>query len=297
MRKYKTKTLQTIHTDTYLIGKGVESELTSHFKYNESTYGFDPKCPICIEACGITNANPDYSIKRKGIFTYVIEYIISGKGFVNIDDKKFTVEKGDVYILEPGHVHDYGADKNEPYTKIWVNFHGKIFGEMLKTLKLKGINYFPKTDIYSNLQKICKFENFSLYSEEVFSMLYEELQKILLKLYEQKYLEKNQENKGISDIKRYIDERITKKITVNQVAKHFKITTAAVNYKFKSVYRITPYQYILNKKIDLAKIYLQNHNIPIKNISNELGFYDYYAFSKAFKKTTGFSPRKYRANK
>ena len=63
---------------------------------------------------------------------------------------------------------------------------------------------------------------------------------------------------------------------------------------FKEEYKITPYQYILRKKIGIAKIMLKNTNMSVSAIADYLGFCDNHYFSSFFKQQTGLTPKEYR---
>ena len=67
-----------------------------------------------------------------------------------------------------------------------------------------------------------------------------------------------------------------------------------LNTLFKSKVGKTIIQYITDYKIDRAKLLLQNSQETIESIANQLGYYDQYHFSKAFKKTTGIAPTQFR---
>ena len=54
-------------------------------------------------------------------------------------------------------------------------------------------------------------------------------------------------------------------------------------------------QFIQDLKIKKAKDFLRNTNKSIIEISRLLGFFDPNYFTTIFKKSTGMSPRKYRA--
>ena len=50
----------------------------------------------------------------------------------------------------------------------------------------------------------------------------------------------------------------------------------------------------LQQKLLLAKQYLRNTRLPVKEISQRLGFCDPYYFSNCFKRQEGVCPRDYR---
>ena len=63
---------------------------------------------------------------------------------------------------------------------------------------------------------------------------------------------------------------------------------------FKKIFGITPYQYIIGKKIGLSKKLLENTNLSAKEIANAVGFADAYSFSHQFKNKVGKTPLEHR---
>jgi AraC family transcriptional regulator len=63
---------------------------------------------------------------------------------------------------------------------------------------------------------------------------------------------------------------------------------------FKQVYKVSPYQYLLQQRICRASAMLKNNLYSVDEIAHRSGFIDIYSFSKAFKKHTGFAPSYYR---
>jgi AraC-like DNA-binding protein len=59
---------------------------------------------------------------------------------------------------------------------------------------------------------------------------------------------------------------------------------------FKSYYKITPHQYLIQRRIEEAKKLLAEGNLSVSQVCNLVGFADISSFSKLFKKETGFSP-------
>jgi len=63
---------------------------------------------------------------------------------------------------------------------------------------------------------------------------------------------------------------------------------------FKNVLGITPYQYLLEKRLQHSYSLLKQKELLISTIAKECGFPDVFTFSKAFKRKYGLSPSKYR---
>ena len=61
---------------------------------------------------------------------------------------------------------------------------------------------------------------------------------------------------------------------------------------FKKALGISPGEYLMNLRIEKAKVLLNNH-IKIKDIPSLIGVSDVYYFTKLFKKCTGMTPSAY----
>ena len=57
---------------------------------------------------------------------------------------------------------------------------------------------------------------------------------------------------------------------------------------------LTPYQYILNRKIEKSKALLADEQVSINSIAFEIGFLSYSNFCNAFKRITGITPEAYK---
>ena len=92
----------------------------------------------------------------------------------------------------------------------------------------------------------------------------------------------------------YIDENITEKIKISDLARQTKWESQHFNRLFAKYLGVTPYKYIMDKKIDKAKILITETNIPITQISFELGIKSHSNFCSIFKKHTGKTPENFR---
>lgn len=107
------------------------------------------------------------------------------------------------------------------------------------------------------------------------------------------------ENMKINDpamnyILKYIEENYTSKIFLEEIANKLCMTTSGIIYKFKKYTGMTPLNYIIQLKTNLAKNLLLQTNMSINEIAEQCGYENMYYFSNAFKKITGLPPSSFR---
>ena len=95
-------------------------------------------------------------------------------------------------------------------------------------------------------------------------------------------------------IKEYIMRNAEKKITLDDLSKLVNLSNSHVIRIFKKAFGITPYDYIMQCKIETARNMLLNTSLKVYEISEYLNFSDEHYFSNCFKQRTGVSPRRFR---
>jgi transcriptional regulator GlxA family with amidase domain len=63
---------------------------------------------------------------------------------------------------------------------------------------------------------------------------------------------------------------------------------------FKENMGMSPSEYIINLRINVACDLLRNHDMSVKEVAASVGYDNAHFFSKIFKKKTGTTPKKYK---
>ena len=89
----------------------------------------------------------------------------------------------------------------------------------------------------------------------------------------------------------YINENISQKLTIEQIAAHCNMSVSSLSHLFKREMRIPLHRFILKKRLMKA-----HHKIAEGEAATiaaaDCGFCDYSGFYKQFKKMFGYAPSK-----
>ncbi len=91
--------------------------------------------------------------------------------------------------------------------------------------------------------------------------------------------------------RRFIDAHFTKDVNVARIAQEAGMSDYHFFRLFKSVFGVSPYQYILQKRLEQALFFIKEGK-SASETAFACGFSDVFSFSKSFKKRYGFPPSK-----
>lgn len=101
-------------------------------------------------------------------------------------------------------------------------------------------------------------------------------------------------NKLICDILIYIENNITSKITIEELANRFFYNRYYIMKLFKKEIGLTIIEYIKSIRIYKSILIIKENDNSIINISIKCGFLSLEYFSETFKQITKLSPKKYK---
>lgn len=293
MKKY-SKFAQLSHKNNkYIKIDGNYLEEVVHFNYRYKNI----KSDFTILCMGITYPDKDYRISRiKTGVTYVLEYVLEGEGYVLIDDEIKKVEKGDTYLLSPDKEHLYYSSKDNPFKKIWVNFAGPLADSLFKVFSLKH-DIYKNLDLKDDFDDLFKLEAISknediIYplSTKIITGMFAKIKQHINKFDQFDYSIENQ-------IIQYFINNYNDDLHLDYISEKFNVSKSKIIYIFKNKFNLTPHQFLINKRIEKAKLLLNSPMYSIKDIADMVGFNDSNNLIKTFKRMVGKTPEKYRKDK
>ena len=253
---------------------------------------------------GVSYPNPEYCIfrtERSGIFwggIYVLEYIRKGKGHIETDGERLTVEAGDLVFMNAKRNITYYSDPIDPYEKVWINFTGPLTAGIVNGLNLDKNVYIVKYSGDAPIKEIhglytgIKEQN----ADESYNRMASLIFKMLLAVNTQSRSDENGMRlfSAAERVKAYIDGLALPNISLDDVANTLGLNKNYIIHSFKLLFGVPPNKYLINKKIETAKIMLIDKNMSISETTNALRYNTTQHFSKAFKQVTGMSPGAYK---
>ena len=256
------------------------------------TMAMNESYPIRYIVTGTTKPFPTYKNNRPPTKKhYIFEYVISGKGYIFIDGAWHTITAGDMYIVGKNDARNFYADPKDPMHKIWCSFASDYIDSMLLNYGISsGVYKVNAKDFFYKIYEISK-EN--LPEKEKMLIAADNIHKIILAV----AASEESSPTLCSKIENELISSIYKSVDLQELADNLFISRAHLIRLFKQHKGVTPYQFLLNEKIKIAKALLSTTEMSVKSISDKLCFADEHYFSHLFKQKTGLSPLKYKATK
>lgn len=107
-------------------------------------------------------------------------------------------------------------------------------------------------------------------------------------------MRQSQEDDRICRIVEYCQKNVESDITVDMLADIACVTKSHLMRMFREKMGVSPLQYVIRKKIQLAQGLLLTTDMSVRQISERIGLTDSSYFIRTFKKNIGFTPQDYR---
>lgn len=229
---------------------------------------------------------------------YLIHYVISGKGVFYCGQQKFSLQRGQIFVIFPGTVVKYVADEKNPWHYAWINFAGEEAKELLSRLDITEAHpYLTLKDGTGALEllrdmphergaDLCENLRFTARLYEFMSLLTESGES-----------DTRAEKRYLTMATRYIKAHYFEDLTVDGLSSHIGISRKYLYAIFKKRLSVSPKDYILNYRIERAEELLLDQDLSIGQVGYSVGYPDPLNFSRMFKLKTGMSPSEYRSGK
>lgn len=254
--------------------------------------------------------------------SFSIKYVIEGCENYIVNGNRYQVAKGEYLLanaLCEGHL---AIDSKEPVIGLCIDIEPQIISEVA-ALQMRpdtafpdiGLALFFHTDSFLDnkyqvggtalgstlseigLRSLSTDSRPEILSKELFYRLAEDIVRDHLGLFRQindmdkvKASTRKDLYRRVLKGRSFLDAHFTENISMEAVAKEAAISEYYFYRLFKKIYHTTPYNYLLNKRLEMASRLIGQHKMNITDVAYCCGFSSIHTFSKMFKKKYGRPP-------
>ncbi|WP_019910881.1 AraC family transcriptional regulator [Paenibacillus sp. HW567] len=237
---------------------------------------------------------------------YLIHTVLTGEGCFQSSTVSHLCRSGDTFVIFPGSLFSYQADRHSPWHYAWVALQGTAVSTLLASIGITKDQPLLHSENTASLHSL--YEHIRLSFQQSAYPQLESLEasgwaRLLLHHFGQDNLDllpaRPAEMPEIIDRQidqaiRWISLQFHQQISIDHMASTLGYHRAHLSKAFKQKTGLSPKQYLLKTRMDKAKGLLSGP-LTIDQVASSVGFNDALYFSRQFRKFSGMSPSEYRS--
>ena len=254
--------------------------------------------PLYITGIGVQK-NQEAIMRPNGYPYYQWTYCAKGEGVLIIDGKEFKITEGTGFFFSPKIPHEY-YPLIEPWETYWLNFEGYGLPAILDLFNIKKWEVFNPLSIENTLEQFNEIADALLVENpekviETSANLYAFL--LVHKMSRKINAHQQYSNRSLQlkPVLLFIEANYCNYITLDDMASLIHITTNHLCKLFKANFGLTPFQYLIQVRIQRSKqLLIQFPELQINEITKLVGYGDTSYFCSIFKKQEQVTPLEFR---
>ena len=298
--------------DQELFNPQSSSVSSSRIIYTPST--FARTSLLHLQEVGSLQAIHPHTSKRADLVSFLCFVVLSGEGELSYEGQTYQLGAGECVFIDcrKAYSHSTGYKSSDDHTTSvenknanlwslqWCHFYAPSLPAVYEKYKERGGRpVFHPDDIAPFTSLLSDLHNLAATSDYIRDMrINEKLGTLLTLLMEQSWHPESvmvsRKRMELVEIKNYLDEHYTEKVTLDDLAERFFINKFYLSKIFKETYGTTINNYLISKRITRAKQLLRFTDMTVDEIGVAVGMGDANYFSRMFRKVEGSSPSEYR---
>lgn len=228
---------------------------------------------------------------------------ISGKAAYHIEGKAYQLKPWDILLVNRHAIHRPEIDPSVPYERFILWIQNDIpWQELLKCFQKANDRSYNLVRLNSALQEKMKDILFELensaksdeYGREILTQsLFLQFMVYLNRIFlEKQYIFDKKSytfDSQIASILQYINRNLKEDLSVETLSARYYVSKYHLMRKFKQETGYTLHNYIVNKRLLMARTLISN-GMPVTKAAQESGFAEYSTFSRAYRKQFKTNP-------
>jgi len=209
--------------------------------------------------------------------------VLDGRTRLEIEGQTLVAEAGDLPLYRAGHVHKEVSDDAAPVNTFFLVFEAEE----------SALKHFPirLRDADGRVRQMAAW----LVRDHRAGVPTEKQTPLLRALInETRRLGATPVDPWLVDLRRYMQQRLTERINLDDLARYCGLSKFAFVRKFRRLSGTTPMRELQRMRLNQARTLMLSTGLPVKAIAPAVGLGDEYQLSKLFRRHFRLSPREMR---
>lgn len=237
---------------------------------------------------------------------FELTVVTEGRGVITTNGIPVTVERGDIYLSLPCDSHKIVSDREKPLKYDFFAFHSKREDLRQELEKIAQNYYSANTRIFHDERvrslvsnAIAEVNQETTYTKDLLTAIFQSIVIYVIRGFKEVVPEKASDTVTHAEIlcykmMNYIDTHIYTLKHLEELAGITDYSYGYLSVLFKQTTLRTLSDYYQEKKLDAARLLILEGRYKVTEIAELLNYTTVYAFSKAFTRHYGVSPRNYK---
>ena len=274
--------------EEYLVKREQDiQEAEGIFVHTPTAFALENLFYIRLEA--LYTCGPRYEVKRSGLNSFLMFYIKEGELLFEYEGRSFVAHKKDIVILDCMKPQRYQALTRTSF--YWFHFDGSASRAYFEHFKENRGIHFQNTRgmeehfvlIHDLMRSGCPDEGImSVHIHRIMALLFSSVGT------------GGTPSDIVARARVYMDAHYMEKLSAEQIAEASRVSPSHLFRLFRKETGLTPYAYLTNVRMEHAMKMLLNTSYTVEEIADYCAFCSSANFIRAFRQSTGVTPRKYR---
>lgn len=259
-----------------------------------------------LQEAGSLTALAPHTSRRDKLRSCLCFAVLDGSGTLTYEGQEYPLEAGDVVFVDcrRPYAHSTGGDGKKLWSLQWCHFYGPYLAAVYDKYCERGGQPVIHPEDVQPFVRIMQETYEAATSEDYIRDMWINAKLNLLLTYlmgeswrpeAQCDGETGNKKRDVQQVKSYLEEHHTEKLTLETVADLFFINKHYLARLFKERYGISVNGYLQQVRITHAKQMLRFTDKKVESVGLECGIGELSYFSRIFKKVEGVSPSEYRS--
>ena len=251
-----------------------------------------------VQETGYFKLKESHKAFRQNLNSFLFVIVLSGSGTLMYHDKMYSLTQGSCFFIDCMIPYYHQSSSTDPWELLWVHFNGATSKEYYQYFASHSSPaWTPKyfQELKDKTERLLDVNEHSDLSAEInSSRLIVDILSIILEDIQSSHEALTPLQQKMVEIRQYLDDNYIEKFSLDDLSEYFFLSKYHLCREFKNFFGISPNQYVIAKRITMAKRLLRFSDMTLEEIAEKCGFYDISYLNRQFKNSEGQTASEFR---